>query len=238
MAEFVQFPVVIFVGQLQRTALFLTLSFLMAGWSQAGPEILSESDRTTFLNRLADSRKDAAARKIDFVETREVPFLAEPVRSEGSLAFAPPSKFRRETTGSRPSIIVCDGEVMTLYYPAFQEAEIYQLSRARPLAETAAAVTAAMDLAQLQSSFRVRVFALDNGGYRLELQPRGGALRRQIDSATLEIGPSLEMIASQVRFRDGSVTTSEYRNERLLPDAGDLFRIQLPEGTRTSRPLD
>src|SRR2546430_3965840 len=49
--------------------------------------------------------------------------MKKPILSAGKVWFQPPNKFRREVTGSSPSLTVSDGRQLWIYYPSFKSAE-------------------------------------------------------------------------------------------------------------------
>ena len=70
---------------------------------------LTPAETQTLLKNLQEHRAKYPSLSADFVEERTTHLLNKPLSSEGNIAFLSPNKFRREVTGSSPSLTVSNG---------------------------------------------------------------------------------------------------------------------------------
>lgn len=92
---------------------------------------LSDTEKTDLLGRLDALKTKHPSLSARFTETRVSHLLKEPVKSEGTLAFQTPNKFRREIGGNSPNLTVSDGKVLWLYYPPIQRRPTFHPRAAR-----------------------------------------------------------------------------------------------------------
>ncbi len=88
------------------------------------------AERAALLQQLRDVHAKQPGFEASFTEERTSHLLNKPVTSEGSVCFSVPDKFRREVRTPSPSTTVSDGHTMWIYYPSFNEVEIYTLGAA------------------------------------------------------------------------------------------------------------
>jgi outer membrane lipoprotein-sorting protein len=163
-----------------------------------------------------------------------LPLLTEPVREEGTLWFQAPDKFRREVPGG--SVTVSDGQTLWLYYPEVRQAEKYPLARNRLLSDSLRAITAALNLQNEGKQFAIRIEE-NNGGYRVDLTPLRGAMRKAVQSISVWLSASLNLEKIQIRGTQGEDTQIQFSEERpLKPGEGD-FTFSPPQGVNVSEPL-
>lgn len=197
---------------------------------------LSAPERTEFLQRLAEASPAGEAREMRFREARRLRALRDPVVSEGKLYFLPPDKFRREIERPAVSTAVSDGSKLWLYYPDFNEVERYDLSRRGPVADLMNAMTAALNFDGIERRFRVEVYE-EEGGYRIELVPRAGALRGNTRLLAVRLDSALRLVSSDFISRSGERTFTEYFDQRAAAPSRKLFEFEPPPGARISEPL-
>ena len=97
--------------------------------------------------------------------------MSKPINSSGKVWFQKPNKFRREVQGNSPSVTVSDGQQLWIHYPKFHSAEHYSLGKHSPLDAGIAALTAALNLENVENSYHITANKLENG-YELQLAPR------------------------------------------------------------------
>ena len=191
---------------------------------------LSEADTNSLISRIADSRVGHAV-EADFIEKRSLPMWKEPVEEKGTIAFEPPERFLRKTK----NLTVCDGNVLWMYYPEFQQVEKYKLSNGGP-GQIFAALGQALQFRKLAENFKIVATRLENGS-RIELTPRSGPLRRVIQSITLELDASLKLRSSVMIGKEGDRIEATYSNEKILPLGSIDFSFTPPKGANVVAPL-
>src|SRR5439155_21522362 len=116
---------------------------------------LSPADVKTLLERIREKRAAAPSMQADFQEQRKVHLLDEPTNSSGKIWFQAPNKFHVERKGNAPSITVSDGQQLWSYYPNLKSAEHYSLARRSPLYAAMSAITAALNLENVEHTFHI-----------------------------------------------------------------------------------
>jgi outer membrane lipoprotein-sorting protein len=191
---------------------------------------ISEADTAALLSRLADSRSGHAI-QAEFVEKRILPMWNEPVVEKGTIAFEPPERFLRKTN----NLTVCDGKFLWMYYPEFQQVEKYPLAGHGP-GQLFAALGQALQFRKIAENFKVAATRLDNG-FRLELSPRSGPLRRMLQSITLELDKALKLRSSTMVGKEGDRMETIYTNEKILPLGSIDFSFTPPASATVVAPL-
>ncbi|MBE2204848.1 MAG: outer membrane lipoprotein carrier protein LolA [Chthoniobacterales bacterium] len=191
---------------------------------------LSEADTNALLARIAESRSGHSV-QAEFVEKRTLPMWSEPVVEKGTIAFEPPDRFLRKTR----NLSLCDGRFLWMYYPEFRQVEKYPLN-ARGPGQLFSALGQALQFRNIAENFQVSASKLPDG-YRLELIPRSGGLRRLLQSITLELDASLRLRSSNLMGRQGDRLETSYTNERILPPGSMDFTFTPPPSATVVMPL-
>lgn len=214
---------------------FLCLAISILLCAGASAENLSDSETQTLIRRIADSRRGKTM-QAEFRDEKHLPMLKKPVVESGTLAFRPPNQFRREVTENQGSLTVCDGKVLWIYYPAFQEAEKYTLDSHRALRESLSALTAGLSLENVEKNFAIRA-QKGASGYSLELTPRTSSLRKVVSAIRLEVTPSLEASRMEIVSPSGDRTLTTFRNEKAVQLPPSAFQFAPPAGVSVTEPL-
>lgn len=224
----------LFVLPSLRLAL-LPVLFVLLAIGPLSAEVLDEAATKDLVARITEARRGQAM-QADFREEKHLTVLKKPVIESGTLAFLPPDKFRREVKGEQGNLTVSDGQILWIYYPAFQEAEKYALDSNRALRESLAALTAGLSLEQVDKNFTIRA-EKTSSGYSLELVPRTSALRKAVSSLRLDVSGALTATRLEILSRSGDRTITTFSNERKTALATDSFRFEPPAGVTVSEPL-
>ncbi|MDQ3414149.1 MAG: outer membrane lipoprotein carrier protein LolA, partial [Verrucomicrobiota bacterium] len=131
-------------------------------------EPLAPPDVKALLERIRAKRAAAPQVQADFQEEKTVHLMNKPISSTGKVWFQKPDKFRREVQGNSPSVTVNDGKQLWIYYPKFKSAEHYSLGKHSPLDAGIAALTAALNLENVENSYHISASKTDSG-YELQL---------------------------------------------------------------------
>ena len=191
---------------------------------------LDEAATTALLSRIAGSRAGHAV-KADFVERRILPMWNEPVVETGTIAFEPPERFLRKTK----NLTVCDGKFLWMYYPEFQQVEKYPLGGGGP-GRLLAVLGQALQFQKIAENFKITATGLEDG-FRLELTPRSGPLRRMLETITLELDSALKLRSSTLVGKEGDRMETTYSNERILPLGSIDFSFTPPPSANVVAPL-
>jgi outer membrane lipoprotein-sorting protein len=224
--------------RLRRIAplLALLLCLLTGRLAVAADEELTPAEGATLLQQLRDVHLKQPDFQATFTQQRNSHLLNKPVVSEGSIDFSAPDKFRQEVRTPSPSTTVCDGHTMWIYYPAFNDVEIYTLGQRSFFDESVQALTAGLNFEHIDEYYNFRAFK-DAGGYRLELTPKKPALRRMVDEIILELSADFLPLRTDITLPKGDHLSTDYHNGRRTPLPASLFEFTPPAGAEITHPL-
>jgi outer membrane lipoprotein-sorting protein len=207
-----------------------------AGCMFADAEPLSPADLKALLARIREKRAAAPQVQADFREEKNIHLLNKPIVSTGTVWFQAPNKFRRELKGNSPSVTVCDGEQLWIHYPKFASAEHYSLGKRSPLDAGLAALTASLNLENVEQTYHISATKVD-GGYDLELTPRTGAMKKFLERFSIHINADLRVERTEMLQPNGDRISTVYENETRSPIDPATFQFSPPPGTNIITPL-
>jgi chaperone LolA len=197
---------------------------------------LSPADLKSLLARIRDKRAAAPQVQADFEEQKNVHLLNKPISSSGKVWFQSPNKFRREAKGSAASTTVSDGQQLWIYYPNFKSAEHYSLGKRSPLDAGIAAITASMNLENVENLYHISGMREGNG-YVLQLLPRNPSMKRFLQTFTIRLNNDLQVERTEMVQPNGDRIATTYINETRAPIPGSTFEFTPPAGTEVTTPL-
>jgi outer membrane lipoprotein-sorting protein len=218
-----------------RSAAFLILP-LIALVARCTAQQLSADEEKALLAKLRDQRAQFPAVTADFTEERTTHLLNKPIRGTGTIAFHAPGKFRRELKGASPSLTICNGAELWIYYPSFSEAEHYTLGRKQFFDDSLAALTAGLNFQDVEKYFRISP-TREGTGYRILLTPKSSSLRRILTSLTVWMNADAIIEKTDATLPKGDRITTTYRNVRALKSVAASFAFTPPSGVHVSTPL-
>jgi outer membrane lipoprotein-sorting protein len=198
---------------------------------------LTPAEEKTLLARLQEQRRQFPALTAEFTEERTTRLLSRPLRSTGTIAFEAPDRFRRELKGQSPSLTVCNGTDLWIYYPKFNEAEHYTLGRKQFFDDSLAALTAGLNFQKVDKFFRVTA-AHAGAGYQITLTPRSSSLRRILTTLTVWLNSDLLIEKTSASLPKGDRVDTAYRNVRNAKQSSAKFEFTPPADAHISTPLD
>src|SRR5215210_5946310 len=139
----------------------LAATFVALQFASAIGEELAPDQRAQLLQRLAELREKYPSLEAEYSEEKTTRLLATRLRSRGTVAFQAPDKFRREVKGSNPSLTVSNGKTMWIYYPNFNEAELYRLGQRGFFDDSISALTTGMTFERVNEFYDTRAFRED-----------------------------------------------------------------------------
>jgi outer membrane lipoprotein carrier protein len=213
--------------------LFLLL-LLCAPIVQAEP--LSPADLKTLLGRIREKRAAAPQLQADFQEEKNVQMLSKPIVSSGKIWFQSPNKFRREAKGNSPSITVSDGQQLWIYYPKFKSAEHYSLGKRSPLDAGISAITASLNLENVEATYHISG-TKEADGYQLQLLPRNPSMKRFLQTFTIRMNNELQVARTEMVQPNGDRIVTAYSNESRGAIPASTFEFTPPAGTEITTPL-
>jgi chaperone LolA len=215
--------------------LFLSL-FLCFFATIASADPLSPADLKALLARIREKRAAAPQVQADFQEEKSVHLLNKPITSSGKMWFQAPDKFRREAKGNSPSVTVSDGQQLWIYYPKFQSAEHYSLGKRSPLDAGIAAITASLNLENVEATYHITA-AKETDGYQLQLMPRNPSMKRFLQTFSIRMNNDFQVVRTEMVQPNGDRIVTTYANESRAPIPASTFEFTPPAGTDVTTPL-
>src|SRR5208282_5937784 len=142
---------------------------------------MSQSDIDQLIQKLQALHNDHPSLQANFREERHLTMLKDPVVNEGKVWFTLPDKIRREIGGKTPSTTVIDGKKMSIYYPNYQQVEVYDLAKRPIIKDSLHALTAGLDFREIKGYFDLQG-SKDGNQYQITLIPKTAAVRKVIRS--------------------------------------------------------
>lgn len=192
------------------------------------------ADQASELVERVTEKRRGVPMQADFREEKRMALMQKPVIEEGTLAFLPPDKFRREVKGR--SLTVCDGATLWLFYPEFNEAEKYSLASNRALRESLNAMSSGFGLQEIGKNFAIRASKTPEG-YLLALAPKNSALRKSVAQILIQLTNELSVSRMEIQSQDGDRTITSFSNERRAKLSEGDFQFTPPAGASVSEPL-
>src|ERR1700740_910744 len=128
---------------------------------------MTQSDIDQLIQKLQTLHNSQPSLQANFREERHLAMLKEPIVNEGKVWFTLPDKIRREIGGKTPSTTVFDGRKMSIYYPNYQQVEVYDVEKRPMLKDSLRALTAGLDLRGVANFYEIE--GSRDGGYHIRL---------------------------------------------------------------------
>jgi len=217
--------------------MFIALWVLGCGF-HAGAATVDELI-STWLNKQTNVQTWTA----DFVQTRSLKSLAQPLTATGHVWFAAPNRFRWELGNPPQTIAVREPNEMFVIYPRLKRAERYPLSgvEAGPWRDVMALLEAGFPRSQqeMQSQYNVLSTSMTNDACEVALQPKSAAARRMMPKIKIGFSTNdFSLRSTELQFADGSLLRNDFKNPELNPKLEDtLFAPKLESDFKIVEPL-
>ena len=215
---------------------FYAIAILLIQTLIARAQALSPQEIDGVLAKIRERRAAAPHVQADFREEKTIRLMNRPIVSSGKVWFEPPNKFRREVHGSSPSITVCDGKELWIYYPNFKTAEHYQLGKRSPLDAAIATINTALNLEDVEKTFQISGTRTEQG-YQFHLLPKSASMKRNFQSFDLWLNQDLFVTRTEMSQPNGDRIVTVYSNQSRASIAPTMFQFTPPAGTEISNPL-
>lgn len=202
----------------------------------ASAEPISPTDLKGLLGRIREKRAAAPQMQADFKEEKSVRMLNKPIVSSGKMWYQAPNKFRREAKGNTPSITVSNGQDLWIYYPNFKSAEHYSLGKRSPLDAGIAAITASLNLENVEGTYQI-TGTKEPDGYLLQLTPRNPSMKRFLKTFSIRMNNDLQVVRTEMAQPNGDQIVTTYSNENRAAIPSSTFDFTPPAGTDVTTPL-
>ena len=179
----------------------------------------------------------------DFVQTRALKTLTQPLIARGHIAFARPNDFRWELGQPAQTIALRHGDQLFVIYPRLKRAERYPLGVGTP-----AEWRDTMSLLQVgfprnrkdfDAQFHILSLTQTNGTWQMSLEPKSTFARRMIPEMRIGLATNdLSLASTELVFVDGSRMRNDFTNTVLNPTLdGNLFEWTPPSDFKIVEPF-
>ena len=216
-----------------KTTLFVYLALLV---SFAHAEPLAPAEIKNLLGRIREKRSASPQMQADFQEEKTMKMMNKPISSSGKVWFQSPNKFRREMKGNAPSTTVSNGQQLWIYYPKFQSAEKYTLGKRSPLDAGIAAITASLNLQDVEQTYNITA-SREGAGYVLQLTPKAASMKKMLQQFTIRLDEGLQVQRTEMLQPNGDRIVTTYSNESRGAIPASTFEFTPPADTKITTPL-
>jgi outer membrane lipoprotein-sorting protein len=197
---------------------------------------MTQSDIEQLIQKLQTLHSNQPSLQANFREERRLAMLKDPVVNEGKVWFTLPDKIRREIGGKTPSTTVIDGKKMSIYYPNYQQLEVYDLEKRPIIKDSLRALTAGLNFREIGSYYNVEG-SKDGNAFHITLTPKTASVKKLVKTVDLTLDENLTPARVIVEDARGQKFTITYTNVRREPIPDSTFEFAPPPGTKVSTPL-
>jgi outer membrane lipoprotein-sorting protein len=214
--------------------LLLLAIFGLVRLANAAP--MAQSDIDQLIQKIQALHNSEPSLQANFREERHLAMLKDPIVNEGKVWFTLPDKIRREIGGKTPSTTVFDGKKMSIYYPNYQQVEVYDVEKRPMLKDSLRALTAGLDLRGVANYYEIEG-SKEGNLYRIRLTPKTASVKKLVRSVDLTIDDNLNPQSVNLEDARGQKISETYTNVHrgALPDS--TFEFTTPPGAKVTTPL-
>jgi outer membrane lipoprotein-sorting protein len=179
----------------------------------------------------------------DFLQTRALKSLTQPLTATGHVWFAEPNRFRWELGKPARTIAVRATDEMLVIYPLLKRVERFPLTGnqtgqwrdALALLETGFP----RSQAEMESHFRILSQTATNQICELTLQPRSASARQMMPQLKIAFDTNdFSLKSTELQFADGSTMRNDFTNATLNPKLDlQIFSPKLDPDFKIVEPL-
>ena len=179
----------------------------------------------------------------DFVQTRVLKSLTQPLTATGHVWFKAPNRFRWELGQPVQTIAARAATDLLVVYPLLKRAEKYPLTsdQTGPWQDALGLLEAGFprSQAELENQYNLLSQVVTNDAAELVLQPKSAPARRMIPRIKIEFNTKdLSLLGTELQFSDGSTLRNDFKNAVLNPSLdAQMFSPQIPADYKVVEPL-
>jgi outer membrane lipoprotein carrier protein len=180
----------------------------------------------------------------DFVQTRALKSLIQPLTATGHVWFAAPNRFRWELGSPPQTIAVRAQSELLLFYPRLKRVERFPLTgnETGPWHDALALLEAGFPRgqAELQSQYDIVAQTVTGQTGEIILVPKSPSARRMIPELRIDFNTqNFALRATQLTFADGSTLRNDFKEPVLNPKLDSaLFQPKIPADYKVVEPLE
>lgn len=204
---------------------------------------LFAADSAALISRWLNTQTNLQTWSADFVQTRTMKSLTQPVTTTGHVWFAEPNRFRWELGHPPQTIAIRAKDEMLVISPRLKHVERYSLAenQAGPWRDAMALIEAGFPRSQtdLESRFRIAAQNITNDVCEVSLQPKSASARRLMPQIKIAFGTNdFALRATELQFADGSTMRNDFTNAVLNPQLEEsLFAPKIESDFKVVEPM-
>jgi outer membrane lipoprotein-sorting protein len=204
---------------------------------------LRAADTNAVLDAWFNVQKNLHTWSADFIQTRALKTLTQPLVAKGHIDFAMPNEFRWELGQPAQTIALRHGDEMFVIYPRLKRAEHYPLGAGTPAEwrDTMSLLQAGFprDRKEFDAQFKILSLTETNEAWQMSLQPRSAFARRMMPELRLSLATNdFSLASTEIVFVDGSRMRNDFTNAVLNPALDEkLFKWTSPADFKVIEPL-
>ena len=202
------------------------------------------ADQTNFvLDAWFAAQKNLHTWSADFVQTRALKTLTQPLIAKGHIAFAMPNDFRWELGQPAQTIALRHDDEMFVIYPRLKRAEHYPLGGGTPTEwrDTMSLLQAGFprDRKEFDAQFQILSLTETNGAWQLSLSPKSAFARRMMPELHIGLATNdFSLASTELIFVDGSRMRNDFTNGVWNPVFNEeLFKWSPPADFKVTNPF-
>ena len=204
---------------------------------------LRAADTNVVLDAWFAAQSKVHSLSADFVQTRTLKTVVQPLVAQGHLWFAPPNQFRWELGTPAQTIALRYADDMFVIYPRLKRAEHYPLGASAPRAwrDAMALLDAGFPKTrpEFDAQFQIQSLTQTNGTWLVALQPRSAGARQIMPELRISLATNdFSLAATELVFVDGSRMKNNFAHE-VINGALDenLFDWKPPADFKVTEPF-
>ena len=209
----------------------------------AGTGAGAAADTNSLLARWFAAQTNIQSWSADFVQTRTLKSLIEPLTATGHVWFAAPNRFRWELGKPAQTIAVRAANELLIIYPRLKRVERFPLSgeQTGQWREALALLEAGFPRspAELEARYHIVSQMVTGQVCEVALQPRSAAARRMMPQMKIDFDTQeFALRGTELQFADGSTMRNDFKDAVLNPkiDQG-VFAPEIPGDFKIVEPL-
>ena len=214
------------------------------GWLLVAPfpSNLAAADLKPVVVSWLAARSQVQTWSAEFVQTRTLKSLTQPLTAPGHVWFMAPNRFRWELGMPAQSIAIRTTSDLMIVYPKLKRLERFTLSAQQtgPWRDALALLEAGFprNQADLEAQYLVLSQTETSSFCELVLEPKSQSARRMIPQILIQFdSQSLALLATQLQFADGSTLRNDFKNPVLNPNVDpQLFEPVVPADYKVVEP--
>jgi outer membrane lipoprotein-sorting protein len=204
---------------------------------------LRAADTNSVLDAWFAAQANVHGISADFVQTRTLKTLVQPLTASGHLWFAPPNQFRWELGRPAQTIALRHADDMFVIYPRLKRAEHYPLGASAPREwrDAMSLLDAGFPRTRkdFDAQFQLQSLTETNGTWLLALQPRRASAREIMPGLRVILATNdMSLAGTELVFVDGSRMRNDMTNIVMnAPLDEKIFQWTAPADFKVTEPF-